>query len=260
MQPRYLILLALLALATARAGAQVRLLVAGNTADATPAYYSTLQAAINAPSAIAPTVLFAGDYIDECTNAMLAYNTQSTDGAEVFASVQPIIDLLRNNPGVDFYFVPGDRDWDASGKDGRACVRALEGYLEAQQLGNLYWSVGRGCPGPEVINLSASVKLMLLNTQWWNHPYDKPVPADAACNFSDPSIVYDEILAGIEENRDHNVIIAGHYPPTSQGRRGGKFPARDHFTPPIIGSFRLSFRQNVGTRGRANQSAVSGAR
>ena len=55
------------------------------------------------------------------------------------------------------------------------------------------------------------------------------------------------MLSEIEENQDHNVIIAGHYPPASQGRRGGKFPVRDHFTPPFYGSFRISFRQNIGT-------------
>jgi hypothetical protein len=225
---------------------QLRLLVAGNTADADPAIYTSLQQRLNNPADPA-TVLFAGDYFPECTEAMIGYDKDQNNGPEVFPTLTPVLQLIRNNPGTEFYLIPGDRDWDKSGKNGLSCVKALEDYLEDQQLDNLHWPLDKGCPGPEFVELAPTVLLMMINTQWWNHPYDKPVPSDADCDFADPAIALDEIISAIEENQDQNVIIAGHYPPKSQGRYGGEFPARDHFLPPIVGSFRLSYRQNVGT-------------
>ncbi|WP_020567388.1 BamA/TamA family outer membrane protein [Neolewinella persica] len=226
--------------------AQLRLLVAGNTADADPAIYASLQQSINGPGDPA-TVLFAGDYFPECTEAMVNYDKKKGNGPEVFPTLTPVLQLIRDNPSTEFYLIPGDRDWDKSGKNGLSCVTALEDYLEDQNLDNLHWPLDKGCPGPEFVELAPTVLLMMINTQWWNHPNDKPVPADGNCDFADPSIALDEIISAIEENQDQNVIIAGHYPPKSQGRYGGKFPARDHFLPPIIGSFRVSYRQNVGT-------------
>ncbi|MEM6770060.1 MAG: hypothetical protein AAF597_05700, partial [Bacteroidota bacterium] len=105
----------------------------------------------------------------------------------------------------------------------------------------------KGCPGPELIALSDQVSLLLVNTQWWNHPYDKPLPADVDCPSADSEIVIDETLSLIKEHRDRNLVIAGHYPPESQGRFGGEFPTRDQFKPPVLGSILLSWRQNVGT-------------
>ena len=225
-------------MATTALPAQLRLLVAGNTADADPAFYAALQRGITEGEGPA-TVLLAGDFVPECTDSMLDYGR--------FPTVAPVVALMRANPATEFYLIPGDRDWDKSGRDGLACVEALEDYLEGQELDNFHWPLDKGCPGPDLVQLSPTVLLMLLNTQWWNHPFAKPVPADGDCDFADPTIAYDEIVSAIEENQDENVIIAGHYPPKSQGRSGGKFPARDHFLPPVVGSFQLSWRQNVGT-------------
>lgn len=241
----YFFALVLFALPTV-VSAQLRLLVIGNTADADPAVYASLQQGISAAGDPA-TVLFAGDYIPECTEGMLGYSKKKGNGPEVFPTLSPVLELIRRNPGTEFYLIPGDRDWDKSGKDGLSCVTALEDYLEDQDLDNLHWPLDKGCPGPETVELTPALKLMMINTQWWNHPHDKPVPADGNCDFADPSIALDEIISTIEENQDQNVIIAGHYPPRSQGRFGGKFPSRDHFLPPVVGSFRLSYRQNVGT-------------
>ncbi len=212
--------------------AQHRLLVAGNTADAEPGFYAALESGIRNENTPA-TVLFAGDFLSDCPPD--------------FSTLAPLTDLIVRNPETDFYLIPGDRDWDKSGKGGLACVKALEDHLRGQGLKNLHWPLRNGCPGPETVELTPHLRLLLLNTQWWNHPHDKPVPADGNCDFADPSIAYDEILSAIEENQDQNVIIAGHFPPKSQGRRGGKAPVRDHFVPPVIGSFRVSYRQNVGT-------------
>lgn len=225
---------------------QVKLVVAGNTADAKDAFYISLEARLATPNG-PKHVLLAGDYVTECTDEMLAYDPTQGNGANVFSTVAPIVRLAQKYSEVTFYLLPGDRDWDRSGKNGLDCVKRLEDYLLAQNLDNLIWPIRNGCPGPEVIELSEQVSLLMINTQWWNHPYDKPLPADADCPTADSEIVIDETLSIIKEYRDRNLIIAGHYPPESQGRFGGEFPTRDQLKPPILGSIILSWRQNVGT-------------
>ncbi|NJB84359.1 hypothetical protein GGR26_000104 [Lewinella marina] len=231
---KVLILAGLLLVAPALLPAQLRLLVAGNLADATPAFYAALGASIDVPDDPA-TVLLVGDFVPACTD----------QGG--YPTLAPLLQLIREHPRTPFYLIPGDRDWDRSGRNGLACVRALEDYLDGQELDNLHWPLAKGCPGPETVVLSPTVRMILLNTQWWNHPFEKPVPADAECDFAEPSIAFDEIVSTIDEHLDQNIIIAGHFPPVSQGRYGGKFPLRDHFLPPVAGSFALSYRQNVGT-------------
>ncbi|SEQ05129.1 BamA/TamA family outer membrane protein [Neolewinella agarilytica] len=226
--------------------AQVRLIVAGNTADAVPGLFEAIDLRIQQAD-LPATVLFAGDFVDGCTEEMSAWKRKQGNGDQVFSSLAPLLDLVRRNPETDFYFIPGDRDWDKSGVNGLACVKAMENYLEDQLLDNLIWPLKNGCPGPELIQLSESVLLMPINTQWWNHPHHKPLPAESSCDFADPGTVLDEMKSIFQENRDRNIIVAGHFPPKSQGRYGGEFPARDHFAPPIIGGIRLSWRQNVGT-------------
>lgn len=226
--------------------AQVNLVIAGNTADADPGFYQSLRKRLsdeNHPNHI----LFAGDFIPECTYEMQVFDVDRKQGDKVFPTIAPIIALARDFPAVTFHFVPGDRDWDKSGRNGFNCVRRIENYLTGQGLTNINWPLQDGCPGPELIELSSEVSLLLINTQWWNHPFDKPLPSAADCASADSKIVIDETLSLIKENRDRNLVIAGHYPPESQGRFGGEFPTIDQFKPPLIGSILLSWRQNVGT-------------
>lgn len=224
----------------------MRLAIAGNTADAAPAFYQSLSQRLGAKDG-PQAVLFAGDYVPECTDAMQEYKQQNGNGNLIFPTVAPLVALARKHPEVDFYLVSGDRDWDKSGTDGLRCVKRLEDYLDDQNLPNIHWPIDNGCPGPRLINLSDQAALLFLNTQWWNHPYDKPVPADADCETADSEIAIDEILSLLKSNRDRNVVVAGHFPPASQGRYGGEYPAVDHFLPPVLGTLALSWRQNYGT-------------
>ena len=222
-----------LLLAAAALPAQARLLVSGNLAEAGPDFYTALADRLAEPAAEPAHVLLLGDYAADC------------DGPR--AGLEPLLALARAHPAVPFYLIPGDRDWDRSGPRGLDCVTALEGDLRARGPANLHWPLRNGCPGPERVELTPHLLLLLINTQWWNHPHAKPVPADARCDFADPGIAYGEIIDAIEEHQDQNVVVAGHYPPQSQGRYGGKYPVRDHFLPPVAGSFRISYRQNIGT-------------
>lgn len=236
----YLTLLLLLGLVipTSPAAAQERIITLGNTADADPSFFTAFQGYLNSSEG-KTTVILTGDYVP---NGVLILDRNPN----AFAALTPLIELIRKTPEVEYHLLPGDRDWNQSGRDGWKAVREVEDFFEDQDLDNLHWPLDKGCPGPDILELSASTIVLLLNTQWWNHPFRKPLPADADCEFAEPSIILEELNDAIEENLDKNIIIAGHYPSYSQGRYGGEYPVSDYLMPPIWGGIQTAYRQNVG--------------
>jgi hypothetical protein len=155
--------------------------------------------------------------------------------------------------------IPGDRDWADSGPDGWKNVRKLQKLIGDFNHLNVSWPLKKGCPGPGVISLTPDITLVTINTQWWNHPYNKPGPADADCKISTTNDFKEELEDIIDDESGGNLLIAGHFPVLSLGEYGGHFSARSHLFPlteindylylplPIIGSFYPSYRKNIGT-------------
>jgi hypothetical protein len=155
--------------------------------------------------------------------------------------------------------IPGDRDWADSGPDGWKNVRKLQKLVKDLNVSNLEWTLKKGCPGPVLINLTPDITLVTINTQWWNHPYQKPGPADADCKISTTNDFKEELEDIIDDESGGNLLIAGHFPVLSLGEYGGHFSAKSHLFPlteivdylylplPIIGSFYPSYRKNIGT-------------
>ena len=163
----------------------------------------------------------------------------------------PVEKLLKTVEGlghVEMTILPGDRDWNNSGKGGLQCVESLRKLVNSYDLENVHWPIEKGCPGPVVTDINPSLVLININTQWWNHPHRKPIPADADCKVVAIYDVLEELEDAIEENKDRNILVAGHFPPFSMGRYGGRFPLKDHFLPPVIGSIKVAYRQHVGTQ------------
>lgn len=219
------------------ANGQTKVVTVGNTADGDPAFFTALQGFL-ASADEQTTLIINGDLTDhKCHDQHREHD---------YSKLQLLLDVIIANPQITSYLLPGDRDWASSSKVGWECVKALEDYIEDQEIDNLRWTLDQGCPGPDVESLSSSTLLITINTQWWNHPHRKPTPADAVCDYSEPSIVMEEIRDAVEENLDKNIIITGHFPLESQGRYGGEFPISDHFSPPILGSFKIAYQQNIG--------------
>lgn len=216
---------------------QTKVVTVGNTADADPAFFAALQGFL-ASADDQTTLIINGDLTD--------HKCHDQHHDHDFSRLQLLLEVIKANPQIKSYLLPGDRDWASSGKVGWECVKALEAYIEDQDIDHLRWTLDQGCPGPDIEKLSSSTLLITLNTQWWNHPHRKPTPANAVCDYSEPSIVMEEIQDAVEENLDKNIIIAGHFPLESQGRYGGEFPIIDHFSPPVLGSFKIAYQQNIG--------------
>ena len=164
------------------------------------------------------------------------------------APLRSLLLQVNATPNGRVLLIPGDRDWANSGESGYQEVLKFQQAIETLQLAKVYWALPDACPGPQLIPLDDHIVLLALNTQWWNHPYNKPQPDDAKCKIISTADAMEEIAHLVEENQQKNIVIAGHYPVVSYGNYGGYFSSEQHLIPsPLIGGFRTGYRAHVGS-------------
>ena len=150
-------------------------------------------------------------------------------------------------------FIPGNHDWGKGRPDGWERIRRQGQWLDSLRAPNIRLLPAGGCPGPEEIHLSDRLVLVIVDSQWWLHPYVKPGHAatgagssDCACQSEDELITR---LADITyRNKDKGIILATHHPFRSYGIHGGYYTLKQHLFPltdfsaklyvplPVIGS------------------------
>jgi len=143
--------------------------------------------------------------------------------------------------------VTGDRDWANSGKKGLKSAKKLEDLVKSMKYKNVKWAIRKGCPGPDVIELNDHLILVSINTQWYNHPFEKPEASSADCGIGTERDFLIQLENAVEDTEDKNIIVAGHFPLKSLGNYGGHFPFSKYVSPPILGSLNAGFRQNIGS-------------
>ncbi|TFH21702.1 MAG: hypothetical protein E4H10_14960, partial [Bacteroidia bacterium] len=175
--------------------------------------------------------------------------------------------LVEGRENGQLIFTPGDKDWNNSEKEGLSMVRKLEEQVESRVESSNIFLPSDGCPGPEVLDLSPQLRLIVINTHWWLHPFDIPEAPDADCSNLTKEEFTENLEEIIEESVGRNILIIGHHPITSSGVYGGHMTFKTHLFPfadakpgnripvPVIGSFHAAYRQNVGSvRDMANEN------
>jgi hypothetical protein len=114
-----------------------------------------------------------------------------------------------------------------------------------------------GCPGPVEIPLTDAATLIILDTQWFLHPWGKPDeegPCDAK-TAADALVLLNDALS---RNAGKRIIVAAHHPLITYGEHGGTFSVKDHLFPftainaklyipmPVIGSLYPIYRSWLG--------------
>lgn len=154
-------------------------------------------------------------------------------------------------------FIPGNHDWARSGRQGWQRVQLQEKFVEAYlKRGNTYFP-DDGCPGPVEIPLSDELVLVVIDTQWFLHPWDKPgEESDCENKTADQILVQlDDIL---KRNAHRKVLVTSHHPMYTYGSHGGRYTLKQHLFPltdlqedlwiplPIIGSIYPLYRTLLG--------------
>src|SRR5690606_2828633 len=114
-----------------------------------------------------------------------------------------------------------------------------------------------GCPGPVELPLDEKNLLVILDTQWLLHQWDKPRDADLCVGATTA-----EVLLAVEDifrrNSGKRIILAAHHPIITYGEHGGVYPWQSHLFPlrdlnehlyipmPVIGSIYPLYRKYLG--------------
>jgi len=188
------------------------------------------------------TVIVNGDLVNKKVE-------NSDDGS--LQGVFRLADMMENFPNGKLILLPGDRDWNNGGKGGEKSLKNIETqirkYLKEKDYDRTKWAIKRGCPGPKVYEVNEALTIITVNSQWWNHTYDKPRPSDGLCDAITPENLKEELEDAVEDNQDKNILLVGHHPIYSLGHYGGYFSFEDQFKPfPIAGSFRTAYHSNIG--------------
>jgi hypothetical protein len=138
---------------------------------------------------------------------------------------------VSRKSGARAIFVPGNHDWDAWGPGGWAAVKRQGEYVDAKGEGRAELLPAQGCPGPVVRDIGPRLRLVMLDTQWWLHPYDKPKHPTSSCSADSETEVLDALEEAVATAEDRYVVVAAHHPLATGGQHGGYFGWRDHIFP-----------------------------
>lgn len=118
------------------------------------------------------------------------------------------------------YIIPGDKDWQNGGKHGWAYIenqqRMIDTIFQSEEVEFIPKS---GCPGPEEIFLNEEITLMIVDSQWILHAWDKP-GKEGDCDVKTTGDLLNNIEQILRRNAHKKVVFAMHHNLISAGKYG----------------------------------------
>lgn len=152
-------------------------------------------------------------------------------------------------------FIPGNHDWNEGYSGGLAAVNRQEQFVENYLDSNDVFLPSNGCPGPVELQLNKDLVVIILDSEWWLHRFEKPRAPDNGCTAGSRLEILEQVKDIIVRNRGKNIVIAQHHPLFSNGKHGGYYSLKDYIFPltlvrerlyiplPVIGSIYPFMRQ-----------------
>lgn len=257
---RHVLLISFLLGLALSAGAQKdtilqRIILIGDGGELTNGRHPVVEAVRkNIPLDNKTTVLFLGDNL---------YETGLPDdqAGQLYEAARAVLDSqlsVADNTPAKVYMIPGNHDWKNGGRDGYASITREQLYVDLLGKPNVKFYPENGCPGPVEVSLGNDVTIILFDSQWWLHPYDKP-EIESDCPYKTKEELILQIEDIVSRNSKKLLILACHHPFKSNGVHGGYFPIKKHIFPftdinpklyiplPIIGSIYPVARSVFGT-------------
>ena len=127
--------------------------------------------------------------------------------------------------------IPGNHDWDRQGRDGWNSIRRQDTLVRQFGGEDVRLLPGGGCPGPEVVDLGTTLRLIVLDSEWWVHNDVKPYGADSPCPTRTEAEVTDSLAGALRDKGTRHAVVLTHHPLRSGGIHGGAFTLGDHIFP-----------------------------
>jgi hypothetical protein len=150
-----------------------------------------------------------------------------------FKDARAILDSqvsIAEGTQAQVYIIPGNHDWGRNGPNGYEAVLRQQYYIELLSNKYVHFFPGDGCPGPIEVEVSSEVVMILIDSQWWIHPYDKP-GIESDCPYKSKTEVLNQLEDLLVKNSRKLVILATHHPFKSYGIHGGFFTLKQHLFP-----------------------------
>ncbi len=162
------------------------------------------------------------------------------------------------NNTTPIYFLPGNHDWANGSRTGHESILRVQNYIDL--LSNQYVTMlpRDGCPGPVEVEVNDDVLLVMMDSQWWLHEYDKP-GIESDCPYKSKEEVLLQLDEIFSKNSSKLIIFGVHHPFKSYGPHGGYFTFKQHVFPftdwkpnlyiplPVLGSVYPLTRAVFGT-------------
>jgi hypothetical protein len=150
----------------------------------------------------------------------------------------PIDDEESENP---LLITPGKAEWLNGSKQGKEFIIQLESELSGKLKKPVYFPEA-ACPGPKEIDLDEHVVVVLLDTYWWVHKFDRRFNK---CDIESQADVLMQIEDAIRRNySSKHVILAGNHTLKSYGNTSGYFSLKQW----LVEAPKTFFRKFPGTK------------
>ena len=145
-------------------------------------------------------------------------------------------------------FIPGNHEWYNDGLKG---LKDEEDYV-TKALGKDVFLPPNGCP-MESIDVSDTVQLIVLDTQWYLENWDLQPNINDDCEIKTRERMLLELEGEIKKAGGKTIVIAMHHPMYTNGVHGGNFAFHKHLFPtqsdipvPILSSLITQIRTQGG--------------
>jgi Calcineurin-like phosphoesterase len=170
---------------------------------------------LSVPTSAKRVVVFMGDNIYE--NGMPPLG--APDRAESERRITAQMAIART--GAETIFVPGNHDWDRGEPDGLAAIVREGDYIRRTSHDTIAFLPREGCPGPSVVDVGSTLRLVLLDTQFWLQQHG-PRPGLDVCPTATLAKFTDSLHATLTSAGDRRAIVMAHHPLYSGGPHGGR--------------------------------------
>jgi len=167
------------------------------------------------------------------------------DRSEMEKKLIPQLEVIKSFPGRSI-MLHGNHDWAQGRPYGWQNALNMQAFIKDYLGQDSVFLPNGGCPGPLEIPLNERAVIVVLNTQYFLHPWDKP-DEDENCPNSSTIEALDHLKSVIQKHKGKHILLAAHHPVFTYGEHHGIFSFKDHLKPiPILGSLEPLFRRFIG--------------